>query len=118
MRVSNPERAYWNRYFLRLELERLSESGIPTYIYLAPVSPELMTDQADADGYHAVMNALQKQFANSPHNIKFDQMIPPEITASIKFGDLYHYSDSGMLPDFIASQIHNTLGVKIEKIPH
>jgi hypothetical protein len=118
MRVSNPERAYWNQYFLRLELERLSESGIPTFIYLAPVSPELMTDQADADGYFAVLNALQNQFANSPPNIKFELRIPPEITASIKFGDLYHYSDSGMLPDFIASQIQNTLGVNIEKISH
>jgi hypothetical protein len=118
MRVSNPERAFWNQYFLRLSLERLTESGIPTFIYLAPVNPELMKNEADADSYLVVMNALQKYFANPPPNIKFDLRIPPEITASIKFADLYHYSDSGMLPNFLASQIQNTLGGKIEKVPH
>ena len=118
MTVSNPEKAYWNRYFLRLELERLTESGIPTYIYLAPVSPELMTSQEDADNYLVVMDALQRFFANSPPNIRFDLKIPPEIVASIKFGDLYHYKDSGMLPDFLASKIQDTLDLKNEKIPH
>ena len=118
MRVSNPEKAYWNRYFLRLELERLTEAGIPTFIYLAPVSPELMTNQADVDGYLAVMDALQRFFANAPSNIRFDLKIPPEIIGSIKFGDLYHYKDSGMLPDYLASKIQDTLGIKNEKIPH
>lgn len=118
MRVSNPDRAYWNQYFLRLSLERLAESGIPTFIYLAPVNPKLMNNQADADSYLAVMNALQKYFANPPPNIKFGLKIPPEITASIKFDDLYHMSESGALPDFLASQIQNTIGDKIEKILH
>jgi hypothetical protein len=118
MRVSNPDGTYWNQYFLRQSLERLAESGIPTYIYLAPANPELMTNQADADSYLAVMNGMRKYFANSPSNIKFDLRLPPEITASLKFGDLYHYRDSGKLPDFLAVQIQNILGDKIEKIPH
>jgi len=118
MRVSNPDGTYWNQYFLRQSLERLAESGIPAYIYLAPTNPELMTNQADADSYLAVMNGMQKYFANSAPNIKFDLRLPTEITASMRFGDLYHYSDSGKLPDFLAAQIQNTLGDKIEKIPH
>jgi len=118
MRVSDPDRANWNQYFLKLSLERLAESGIPTFIYLAPVNPKLMTSQADADSYLAVMNAIQKYFASPPHNIKFDLRLPPEITASIKFDDLYHMSESGALPDFLASRIQNTLGDKIEKILH
>ncbi len=118
MRVSNPDGNSWSQYFLRQSLERLAESGIPTYIYLAPASPELMTSQADTDSYLAVMNGLQKYFANPAPNIRFDLRLPAEVTASLKFGDLYHYTDSGKLPDFLATQIQNTLGGKIEKIPH
>ena len=118
MKLENPETANWNRYFLKLSLERLAESGIPTYIYLAPLNPVLMQDQAARESYQAVMAALQRHFANLPPNVRFDLQLPQDINTSIRFGDLYHMADSGALPNYLATQIQRTLGDMNEKLPH
>lgn len=110
LRVSNPDKANWNQFFLRQSLERLAEAGIPAFIYLAPVNPELMADKVDSERYLAIKNALKQYADTAPANIKFDLSIPSEITSSIKFTDLYHYSESGRLPDFLASGIQAMMG--------
>lgn len=101
----------WPEKLMRNMFEEITESDIPTLVYVAPISPKLSGERAVA-GYETVVKAVRGlKFEYESENLKVIERFPPNVSESLLFRDYLHLADSGALHDYLSGIIYE-LAVK------
>ena len=105
MGLNNPAHHKWSEHLLRRTFTAISNSNIPTLVYVAPLNPafeQLATDK----NYQQVINRIsQIATEHTSSNLRVITHIPRNIVRSITFKDYMHISDAGQFDDYLAKQI-------------
>jgi len=107
--IANTDQNALSSRLLNMSFERLRESHIPTLVYLAPISADL-SSPLSVNGYSRVktrLRELRDQYENSSMKIIVD--IPVSVTESIKFRDILHLSEPGILPQYLSERINHII---------
>ena len=112
MAQANPDPSAWPSRILNQMLEKIADSGIPTLVYVAPVSPELRNNPAAA----AALDAAGAGFAriaeqHRSNTIRFVEAFPETVLESLSFEDLLHLDNAGELPAFIEQELSDILSL-------
>ena len=96
---------FFAQKMLRNLLENIKESGIPTFLYLAPTDYKLAETSAVQN-----LRAVQAQFVSIASQYESDNIrlvrIPFSTYDSLVFRDYLHLSDSGNLTNILSSEIN------------
>ena len=97
----------WAREILEKMVNKISNSGVPTLIYVAPILPtgggkEIQAGRARVA---AVMQSLGDQYGGNTLRVVTD--FPDAVTESLVFRDAIHLTDAGLLPQYIADTLND-----------
>ena len=110
MAQANPDPSAWPAKILDDLMEQVADSGIPTLVYVAPVSPELRKHPEAAaalDAANAGFTRLAER--HQGEGIRFVTSFPPSVLDSLSFEDLLHLDNAGELPAFIEQELSDIL---------
>ncbi len=103
----------WADTLVKRMLMRLKDSGIPTLVYIAPVSPNMTKPQRALDGYASVLRAFRSYKAM--HETESFQILvdfPDEVTSSINFQDYIHLDKGGVFPEYLSGRVSELVNKK------
>lgn len=93
---------------VRKLMDIIKNSGTPTLIYLAPVSPKMRISQLASDSYDKILKSLldikrEYETENTRILIRF----PKSVTDSLEFFDLVHLINEGIMSDVLSEELLN-----------
>jgi hypothetical protein len=94
-------------------LDMLAHSGIPTYIYMMPVGPDVKADEAAYEKLQEMeMKLEQSGVRYKGTNVHITPRIPPDVLRSMKFrpDDSAHVITPGRFDHYLAQQIWHIIG--------
>ena len=103
----------WPDTLVKRMLKRLKDSGIPTLVYIAPVSPDMTKPQLALDGYSSVLSAFRSYKAE--HETERFQILvdfPDEVISSIDFQDYIHLDKGGAFPEYLSGRVAGLVNKK------
>lgn len=89
-------------------MEIIKNSGTPTLIYLAPVSPKMRRSELASKGYEIILKSLlnikqEYESKNTGILIRF----PKSVLDSIEFFDFVHLNNEGIMSDVLSEELLN-----------
>ncbi len=95
----------WQDTLLHQLFESVRNSGIPTLVYLAPVSLA-MNETYAVSAYNSVSNAFHLlKLEYEGETLKFIERFPKRIKETLVFRDYLHLSSPGALPAYLSDQL-------------
>ncbi len=112
MSQADTDLSSWPVYIMRKMLNKIRASGVPTLLYVAPVSSE-MRGMGSRKGYNAVLNTMQNLKSEYENDrLRFVVRIPASITNSLSHSDYLHLSAPGELPAYLSTQLSEIVSSK------
>lgn len=96
----------WADHYTNKTLQTISESGIPSLVYLAPLSERVSAQPEAYDKYAQVVQRINEMKKTYEHNnLKIITTLPREVEFSMSHVDFLHMDEPGKLSDFLAGEI-------------
>jgi len=104
--LANTAPTAWPNELIRKSLDALTKSGIPSLIYVAPVSATMSGVDAVAGHERVVLAISSLKSEYEGRRMRIVESIPREVVDTMKFRDYLHPEEAGSLPIFLSDLIY------------
>jgi hypothetical protein len=110
LRLASNEARTWPYSIVRKTLTTLRNSGIPAFVYIPPVSPEMNNNATAMESYDIVVSAIEELRPEyESDKLRILTHIPKNVVDSMSFQDYLHVDKGGTFPEFLSEQLSKFL---------
>jgi hypothetical protein len=105
--LANTQDTSWPNELLRKTLDAVTQSNIPSLLYVAPVAPA-MSDMEAVSAHKEIIfaiNTLKKEYERE--RMRIIEYIPQEVVDTIEFRDHLHLKEPGSLPAYLSDLVYS-----------
>lgn len=110
LRLANTNARTWPYSIVRKTLTTLRNSGIPAFVYIPPVSPEMNNNATAMESYDNVVSAIEElRRVYESDKLRIVTHFPKNVVDSMNFHDYMHVDKGGTFPECFSEYLSKFL---------